>query len=103
MSFLCSLCKEVVTFKVIIWFGRLCHYYLIDVFYNKVQSWQFFIFYCSPATGYAQMTSPIGKDKSPEFGSSSLSGVFSVEWMKKYADLQLIFKFKGQNVNNDLG
>lgn len=33
--------------------------------------------------GYAQMTSPIGKDKSPEFGSSSLSGVFSVEWMKK--------------------
>jgi len=33
--------------------------------------------------GYAQMTSPIGKDKSPEFGSSSLSGVFSVEWIKK--------------------
>ena len=30
------------------------------------------------------MTSPIGKDKSPEFGSSSLSGVFSVEWIKKY-------------------
>ena len=35
-------------------------------------------------TGYAQMTSAIGKDKSPEFGSSSLSGVFSVEWIKKY-------------------
>ncbi|KAJ7384544.1 3'-5' RNA helicase ythdc2 [Desmophyllum pertusum] len=33
--------------------------------------------------GYAQMTSPIGKDKSPEFGSSSLSGVFSVDWIKK--------------------
>ena len=31
------------------------------------------------------MTSSIGKDKSPEFGSSSLSGVFSVEWIKKYA------------------
>ena len=61
------------------------------------------IIYYSPATGYAQMTSPIGKDKSPEFGSSSLSGVFSVEWMKKYADLLLILKFKGQNVNNDLG
>ena len=30
------------------------------------------------------MTSPIGKDKSLEFGSSSLSGVFSVEWIKKY-------------------
>ena len=30
------------------------------------------------------MTSPIGKDKSPEFGSSSLSGAFSVEWIKKY-------------------
>jgi len=39
------------------------------------------------------MTSPIGKDKSPEFGSSSLSGVFSVEWIKKYDhDLFLIFK-----------
>ena len=49
------------------------------------------------------MTSPIGKDKSPEFGSSSLSGVFSVEWMKKYADLLMIFKFKGENINNDLG
>ena len=35
-------------------------------------------------TGYAQMTSAIGKDKSPEFGSSCLSGVFSVEWIKKY-------------------
>ena len=68
-----------------------------------MQSWQILIIYCSPATGYAQMTSPIGKDKSPEFGSSSLSGVFSVEWMKKYADLLLILKFKGQNVNNDLG
>ncbi|XP_073241899.1 3'-5' RNA helicase YTHDC2-like [Porites lutea] len=33
--------------------------------------------------GYAQMISAIGKDKSPEFGSSSLSGVFSVEWIKK--------------------
>ncbi|XP_068740703.1 3'-5' RNA helicase YTHDC2-like isoform X2 [Montipora capricornis] len=33
--------------------------------------------------GYARMTSSIGKEKSPEFGSSSLSGVFSVEWMKK--------------------
>ena len=30
------------------------------------------------------MTSPIGKDKSLEFGSSSLSGAFSVEWIKKY-------------------
>ena len=30
------------------------------------------------------MTSPIGKEKSPEFGSTSLSGVFSVEWIKKY-------------------
>lgn len=37
------------------------------------------------------MTSPIGKDKSPEFGSSSLSGVFSVEWIKKYANLLLSF------------
>ena len=41
-----------------------------------------FLFLC--VTGYAQMTSAIGKDKSPEFGSSSLSGVFSVEWVKKY-------------------
>lgn len=40
--------------------------------------------------GYAQMTSPIGKDKSPEFGSSSLSGVFSVEWIKKY-DKMILF------------
>ena len=38
------------------------------------------------------MTSPIGKDKSPEFGSTSLSGVFSVEWIKKYYDLLFIFK-----------
>lgn len=39
------------------------------------------------------MMSSIGKDKSPEFGSSSLSGVFSVEWIKKYADLPFfIFK-----------
>ena len=36
------------------------------------------------------MTSPIGKDKSPEFGSSSLSGVFSVEWIKKY-DIMILF------------
>lgn len=36
------------------------------------------------------MTSPIGKDKSPEFGSSSLSGVFSVEWIKKY-DKMILF------------
>ena len=35
------------------------------------------------------MTSPIGKDKSPEFGSSSLSGVFSVEWIKKYGHVIL--------------
>ncbi|XP_015747308.1 PREDICTED: YTH domain-containing protein 1-like [Acropora digitifera] len=33
--------------------------------------------------GYAHMTSVIGKEKSPEFGSTSLSGVFSVEWIKK--------------------
>lgn len=52
-----------------------------------------FIIYCPSATGYAQMMSSIGKDKSPEFGSSSLSGVFSVEWIKKYADLPFfIFK-----------
>ena len=30
------------------------------------------------------MVSTIGKDKSPEFGSSALGGVFSVDWMKKY-------------------
>ena len=35
------------------------------------------------------MTSSIGKEKSPEFGSSSLSGVFSVEWMKKWVYLIL--------------
>ena len=33
------------------------------------------------------MTSVIGKEKSPEFGSTSLSGVFSVEWIKKYVCL----------------
>ena len=37
--------------------------------------------------GYAHMTSTIGKEKSPEFGSASLSGVFSVEWIKKYVCL----------------
>ena len=62
------------------------------VLFYKIQHWQFFIIYCPPATGFAQMTSPIGKDKSPEFGSTSLSGVFSVEWIKKYYDLLFIFK-----------
>ena len=33
------------------------------------------------------MTSAIGKEKSPEFGSTSLSGVFSVDWIKKYVCL----------------
>ncbi|XP_048584251.1 3'-5' RNA helicase YTHDC2 [Nematostella vectensis] len=33
--------------------------------------------------GVAHMTSPIGREKSPEFGSSSLGGVFTVEWITK--------------------
>ena len=46
------------------------------------------------------MTSPIGKEKSPEFGSTSLSGVFRVEWIKKYVclleeySIVLGFRFK---------
>ena len=46
------------------------------------------------------MTSPIGKEKSPELGSTSLSGVFSVEWIKKYVclleeySIVLGFRFK---------
>ena len=49
--------------------------------------------------GHAQMTSPISKEKSLEFGSTSLSGVFSVEWVKKYVclleySIVLGFRFK---------
>lgn len=39
------------------------------------------------------MTFFIGKDKFFEFGLSLLSGVFSVEWIKKYVNLFLSFRF----------
>lgn len=40
-------------------------------------------FFSFSSSGFAHMTSPIGKEKSPEFGSSSLGGVFKVDWIKK--------------------
>ena len=81
MSYWFSLCKEVATFKVM---GLSKNLFInLDQPKRRVNILTFFLlpFF----SGYAQMTSPIGKDKSPEFGSSSLSGVFSVEWIKKYA------------------
>lgn len=39
--------------------------------------------YVVDSLGFAHMASPIGKEKSPEFGSSSLGGVFKVDWVKK--------------------
>lgn len=33
--------------------------------------------------GYARMTSPISKNRSPDFPGSGLSGTFSLEWMKR--------------------
>lgn len=39
--------------------------------------------FCDSLSGFAHMASAIGKEKSPEFGSSSLGGVFKVDWIKK--------------------
>ena len=81
MSFLSFLCKEVATFKV----RNLSDiYYIISLCSATTKP---ILTFFRLVTGYAQMTSPIGKDKSPEFGSSSLSGVFNVEWIKKYVDI----------------
>lgn len=93
MLFLSSLCKEVATFKVMFFMRNI---FLLHLNLSPHQKEK-----CSQSShvdnvpfnffqGYAQMTSPIGKDKSPEFGSSSLSGVFSVEWIKKY-DKMILF------------
>ncbi len=90
MSFLFSPCKEVATFKVIIW---QTSFFFCAQQQEQIFTDCFFTFHFPSATGYAQMTSPIGKDKSPEFGSSSLSGVFNVDWIKKYAHFSYDFFF----------
>ena len=89
MLFSSSLYKEVGTFKVMVWFKLLTDLFFFLPLTSTTNVFTLFLrkyfhLLCYFETGYAQMTSPIGKDKSPEFGSSSLSGVFSVEWIKKY-------------------
>ena len=83
MSFLSFLCKEVATSKV----RNLSDLFFTPSHYALQQQQKPILIFFHLVTGYAQMTSPIGKDKSPEFGSSSLSGVFNVEWIKKYVDI----------------